>query len=110
MRLKQVLVILTVAGFSFSGCSINTKEPPPSTDIDDTVFAEHVRVLASDEFQGRKPGTDGEDKTVSYLVENFRKLGLKPGNGKSYIQQVPLLQITAAAAAGTPSVDEIRAW
>jgi Zn-dependent M28 family amino/carboxypeptidase len=99
MRLKQVLVILTVAGFSFSGCSINTKEPPPSTDIDDTVFAEHVRVLASDEFQGRKPGTDGEDKTVSYLVENFRKLGLKPGNGKSYIQQVPLVQITAAAAA-----------
>ena len=77
---------------------MNTKEPPPSTDIDDTAFAEHVRVLASDEFQGRKPGTVGEDKTVSYLVENFRRLGLKPGNGNSYIQPVPLVQITAADA------------
>ena len=90
---------MTVAGFGLSGCSVNTKEPPPSTDIDDTAFAEHVRVLASDEFQGRKPGTAGEDKTVGYLVENFRKLGLKPGNGNSYIQQVPLLQITATDAA-----------
>ena len=81
------------------GCTIHPKEPPPSTDIDDTAFAEHVRGLASDEFQGRKPGGPGEDKTVSYLIEQFRKLGLKPGNGKSYVQQVPLVQITAGADA-----------
>ena len=45
------------------------------------------------------PEQPGEDKTVGYLIENFRKLGLKPGNGASYVQQVPLVQITASADA-----------
>jgi Zn-dependent M28 family amino/carboxypeptidase len=81
-----------------SGCSMQPKEPPPSTDIDDTAFGNHVRVLASDEFLGRKPGTAGEDKTVTYLIENFRKIGLKPGNGNSYVQSVPLVQIIATDA------------
>src|SRR5258708_37030398 len=56
-------------------------------------------MLPSDDFLGRNPGTPGEDKTVAYLIENFRKLGLKPGNGSSYVQQVPLVQITAGADA-----------
>jgi Zn-dependent M28 family amino/carboxypeptidase len=107
MRLKRYLAVLTVAGLGICGCTVHPKEPPPSTDIDDTIFGDHVRVLASDEFQGRKPGSLGEDKTVSYLVDNFRKLGLKPGNDKSYVQQVPLVQITAgvdaAMSAGGPT-------
>jgi Zn-dependent M28 family amino/carboxypeptidase len=70
---------------------------PVSTDIDDTAFGDHVRVLASDDFLGRKPGSAGEEKTVAYLIDQFHKLGLKPGNGTSYIQPVPLLQITASA-------------
>src|SRR3984885_6079669 len=98
MRVSRLLVVLAVAGL-LPGCSIHPKEPPPSTDIDDTAYGDHVRVLASDDFQGRKPGTPGEDKTVGYLIENFRKLGLKPGNGTSYVQQVPLVQITASADA-----------
>ena len=98
MRVSRLLVILTVLGL-LPACSLNPKEPPPSTDIDDTAFGDHVRALASDDFQGRKPGTPGEDKTVAYLIENFRKLGLKPGNGTSYVQQVPLVQITAGADA-----------
>src|SRR5580700_12109750 len=96
MRVSRLLVVLSVAGL-LAGCSLNPKEPPPSTDIDDTAFGDHVRALASDDFQGRKPGTPGEDKTVSYLIENFHKLGLKPGNGASYVQQVPLVQIAAGA-------------
>jgi Zn-dependent M28 family amino/carboxypeptidase len=71
------------------------KVPPPSTDIDEIGFRDDVRVLASDEFEGRKPGTPGEEKTVAFLVEQFRKLGLKPGNGESYLQQVPLVEIVA---------------
>ena len=96
MRVSRLLVLLTVMGL-LPACSLNPKEPPPSTDIDDTAFGDHVRALASDDFQGRKPGTPGEDKAVAYLIENFRKLGLKPGNGTSYVQQVPLVQITAGA-------------
>src|ERR1700749_4034435 len=98
MRLKD-LVVLAIAGLGLSAGTVRPKEPPPSTEIDDTVCADHVRVLASDEFQGRKPGTTGEDKTVSYLVDNFKKLGLKPGQDKSYVQSVLLLQITAGADA-----------
>src|SRR5580698_5695717 len=98
MRVRRLLLLLSLAGL-LPGCSIHPKEPPPSTDIDDTVYGDHVRVLASDDFQGRKPGMPGEDKTVAYLIENFHKLGLKPGNAASYVQQVPLVQITASADA-----------
>ena len=52
----------------------------------------HIRVLASDEFGGRAPGTEGEDKTVAYLTQQFQRLGLKPGNGDSYIQTVPMIE------------------
>jgi Zn-dependent M28 family amino/carboxypeptidase len=98
MKVRRLLLILTLAGL-LPGCNPHPKEPPPTTDIDDTAYGDLVRVLASDDFQGRKPGTPGEDKTVNYLIENFHKLGLKPGNDKSYVQSVPLVQITASADA-----------
>lgn len=62
-------------------------------------YREHIARLASDEFGGRKPGTPDETKTVSYLVEQFRKLGLEPGNRGSYTQSVPLVEVTAGADA-----------
>ncbi len=95
MRIKRIGVVLALVGWMLPGCTVAPKEPP-STEIDDTAYADHVSVLASDDFQGRKPGTPGEDKTIGYLVEKFRKLGLKPGNGSSFIQQVPLVEIAAA--------------
>jgi Zn-dependent M28 family amino/carboxypeptidase len=98
MTVRRLLLVLSIAAL-LPGCSFRSKEPPPSTDIDDTAYGDRVRVLSSDDFQGRKPGTPGEDRTVSYLIENFHKLGLKPGNGASYVQQVPLVQITAGADA-----------
>jgi Zn-dependent M28 family amino/carboxypeptidase len=98
MKVRRLLLIFALAGL-LPGCNPHPKEPPPTTDIDDTAYGDLVRVLASDDFQGRKPGTPGEDQTVSYLIENFRKLGLKPGNDKSYVQSVPLVQITASADA-----------
>ena len=59
----------------------------------------HPRVLSSDEFEGRAPGSKGEEKTVSYLVDEFKKAGLKPGNTDgTYLQRVPLVGITAAPA------------
>ncbi|GAA5083287.1 M28 family metallopeptidase [Lysobacter panacisoli] len=58
-------------------------------------FAEHVKVLASDEFEGRAPGSPGEDKTVQYLEAQFKRMGLQPGNGDSYFQTVPMVETTA---------------
>jgi hypothetical protein len=78
-----------------AACAASHKIPPPSTEIDDAVFRNDVRLLASEEFSGRKPGTPGEEKTVTFLTEQFKKLGLKPTVGESYVQPVPLLEIAA---------------
>jgi Zn-dependent M28 family amino/carboxypeptidase len=54
-------------------------------------LTEHIKTLASDEFEGRAPGTPGEANTVAYLQAEFRKLGLKPGNPDgSWVQAVPM--------------------
>src|SRR5580765_2303034 len=56
----------------------------------------HIRTLASDEFEGRAPGTKGEQLTVAYLASAFQRMGLKPGNPDgTYVQAVPLAGITA---------------
>jgi hypothetical protein len=74
------------------------------------VYRAHIARLASDEFGGRKPGTVDDQRTLAYLEAEFRKLGLKPGNGKSFLQEVPIVEITAAPDArlefktGTDSV------
>jgi len=58
-------------------------------------YRRHVETLASDEFGGRAPGSPGEELTVDYLVKHFEKLGLEPGNGDSYTQDVPLVWVEA---------------
>jgi Zn-dependent M28 family amino/carboxypeptidase len=68
-------------------------------DIDADAVLAHTKVLSSDEFEGRAPGTKGEERTVSYLVDQFKKIGLKPGNtNRTYIQKVPLVGITPSPA------------
>ncbi|MBI2814913.1 MAG: M28 family peptidase [Opitutae bacterium] len=68
----------------------------PKPEISSANILAHVKVLASDEFEGRSPGTPGEDKTVAYLIAEFKKLGLQPGNPDgTYIQNVPLVGITS---------------
>jgi len=63
--------------------------------IDGTAVLEHVRILASDEFEGRAPGTRGEELTVSYIIERLQSLGLRPGNPDgTYVQFVPLVGTT----------------
>jgi Zn-dependent M28 family amino/carboxypeptidase len=60
-------------------------------------FAQQVKVLASDEFEGRAPGSRGEQLTTQYLKSQFERLGLKPGNGDSFFQTVPMVETTADA-------------
>ena len=55
-----------------------------------------VRRLSSDGFEGRAPATAGEDSTVNYLVDAFKRMGLEPGNPDgTYVQEVPLVGISA---------------
>ncbi|MCJ7681903.1 MAG: M28 family metallopeptidase, partial [Candidatus Aminicenantes bacterium] len=70
-------------------------------DIDNalaTITAEELaadtKVLGSDEFEGRFPASKGEDLTVAFMEKAFREAGAEPGNGDSYVQDVPMVEIT----------------
>ena len=60
-----------------------------------TTMQDVTAKLASDEFEGRAPGTPGEEKTVALLIERFKAAGLQPGNKGSWTQDVPLVEMTA---------------
>jgi Zn-dependent M28 family amino/carboxypeptidase len=63
--------------------------------IDKNALLQHIRILSSDSYEGRFPGTKGEDLTVEYIRKQFVSLGLKPGNPNgTYIQKVPMLGTT----------------
>ncbi|NTZ43783.1 M28 family peptidase [Altererythrobacter sp. SALINAS58] len=64
--------------------------------IDLSIMKDVTRTLSSDEFEGRAPGTVGEEKTVSLLIDRFAKAGLQPGNKGSWVQEVPLVEITGS--------------
>jgi len=65
----------------------------PSGPIDPKIMSDIVKTLASDAFQGRSPGTPGEAKTVDYLIERFKALGVEPaGDQGGWTQAVPLLR------------------
>jgi Zn-dependent M28 family amino/carboxypeptidase len=55
-------------------------------------LAAHIKTLAADEFEGRSPGGIGERMTTTYLKTEFERLGLKPGNGDSFFQAVPMVE------------------
>jgi len=64
--------------------------------INTAQLIEHVKVLASDEFGGRAPSSEGERLTLEYLTEQFKAIGFEPGNGDSFLQEVPLVSIEAS--------------
>jgi len=64
----------------------------PEAEIE-AILHEHVAILASDEFEGRAPATPGEEKTISYLMDQFEALGIAPGNNGSYFQSVDVTEI-----------------
>src|SRR5215471_12268840 len=68
-------------------------DPPKDAEnaIDSAGLLEHIKVLSDDQFEGRAPGSKGEEESVRYITAQFQKLGLKPGNPNgTYIQEVPM--------------------
>jgi hypothetical protein len=66
-----------------------------SPDINAADFAELDKTLSSDAFEGRGPGTPGEDKSVEYIKAQMQRIGLKPGNNGEWFQTVPMVETTA---------------
>jgi len=67
--------------------------PAPAPAFDVQRFSQDVKTLSDDSFEGRAPATEGEKKTIAYIVERMRAAGLQPGGpaGK-WTQNVPLLK------------------
>jgi Zn-dependent M28 family amino/carboxypeptidase len=114
MKIAWVSVCLAIA---VAACSSEPRAPEPSAAastsastaphvpigqlpaVDMTALLQHTRVLSSDEYEGRAPGTKGEELSVRYLADQFQKAGLKPGNTDgTYFQKVPLVGITPRPA------------
>jgi hypothetical protein len=87
MRLLGIVAIFPVLPFTFAQTPVPENLAPIRVDR----ILQHIRTLASDDFEGRGPGSDGETKTIQYLVQQFRSFGLQPGNPDgTYLQRVPI--------------------
>ena len=95
------LLVASAVLLIVSACQVRPQETPAETGtdvvegVDPGSLLGRVRTLASDEFEGRAPGSPGEEKTIGYLTEQFGSLGLVPGNPDgTWVQKVPLVGIT----------------
>jgi Zn-dependent M28 family amino/carboxypeptidase len=94
--MNRHLVLLTILFSTAALCCSATHAAGAMTEHDFKAaitagdFAAHIRTLASDAFGGRGPATEGEEKTLRYLRDQFERMGLAPGNGDSYFQVVPV--------------------
>nr|WP_295661149.1 M20/M25/M40 family metallo-hydrolase [Polymorphobacter sp.] len=70
----------------------------PVSGITDASLKRDTSTLASDAFEGRRPGTPGGDKAVAYITQRMQAIGLKPGNHGKWTQDVPLVTITTDPA------------
>jgi Zn-dependent M28 family amino/carboxypeptidase len=101
-RTIPVLVLSLLTPLVVTSC--DDKQPAPVAAASPAVQVEadlhrHTAVLAADEFEGRAPATRGEELTVTYLKEQFEALGLQPGNGDSWFQDVPVTSIESSPGA-----------
>ncbi len=88
----MVLIITVVS------CNPKSDYQQAEDQISESDYRKMVKILGSDEFQGRLPGTIGEEKTITYLADEFKKLGLKPAFNGSFFQEVPLIGFTTRLA------------
>lgn len=106
MRISSTLKVAGLAGLAMLAACKQGDTPTAAPVIPDialpdlslTTLQDVTKELSSDAFEGRSPGTAGEEKTVAYLIKKFEEAGLKPGNNGKWTQDVPLVEITAQNA------------
>ncbi|WP_437921737.1 M28 family metallopeptidase [Sphingobacterium sp. LRF_L2] len=95
-----ILSVLSILGLS---CQERQADHSIATTLDsvalsaitESTYSQYVNQLSSDEFLGRKPFTKGDTLAVQYIEKQFKELGLSPGNGESYFQEVPMVETTS---------------
>jgi Zn-dependent M28 family amino/carboxypeptidase len=91
--LLTTCAVLTLAGLA--ACDRGDGFEAASETIRAEELSQGIQVLAADSMGGRSPASWGEERTVRYLRDRFEALGLEPGNGASWVQEVPLVSLTA---------------
>ena len=94
MSLRALFVILII----YAPACVPENEQQAIDSITASILHKHIAILASDEFGGRAPFSEGEKKTLDYLENEFRSMGLEPGSGDSYLQAVPLYSTTITSS------------
>jgi Zn-dependent M28 family amino/carboxypeptidase len=106
-RFSLLCLLLAATACSRNGASVPQSSQGSSPTVavasmpkaDPQAILGHIKVLSSDEYEGRAPGTKGEELTLKYIQDQFKALNLKPGNADgSYLQKVPLVGITGTEA------------
>ena len=109
--MRTSLAFLVASTLSILAAAPEDRLKPALDAITPDGLLAHIKILASDEFEGRAPGSKGEELSVKYISDQFRAIGLKPGNPDgSYIQEVPLAGIVSdphltLTVAGKPPVE-----
>jgi Zn-dependent M28 family amino/carboxypeptidase len=124
MQKRILLVVLIVALVSLViGCttaptnqatntaattaSVPAELKPAFDAITATDIMAHTKALSADEYEGRGPGTKGEELTVNYLTQQLQRIGLKPGNPDgTFVQKVPLVGFTGEATGSFTAGDK----
>lgn len=98
-NLKRFFPLLLIPVL-FSACSQEPDYSSSLESINEESLMSHIMALSADSMMGRAPGTEGEQKTVDYIISEYRKYGLQPGMPDgSFIQHVPVIgQVTARDA------------
>lgn len=97
--MKHYLPLGALLSLTLTACTLTNNTAQDKLDgeqsINATDLAQHIKVLASDEFGGRAPASEGEKLTLDYLTQAFKKMGYQGGNNGSFLQAVPMVSIEA---------------
>ena len=98
----RIMTLALISALALTACKkveespVKVEAPEMSVpELSEATMKEVTRELSLDSYEGRAPGSAGEEKTVAYLIEKFKAAGLEPGNKGSWTQDVPLVEITA---------------
>jgi Zn-dependent M28 family amino/carboxypeptidase len=102
-RIKPLFLPVLLAG-AFAACQSSSPDTGEAGAAETVAaltaesYGAYLTALAADDMEGRKPFTSGEQKTLDYLEQEFKALGVEPGNGNSYFQEVPMVEVNTTAS------------
>jgi len=94
MKFRAAIAAVTLVAFAAPSATIPAWAKGADARVTEAQLAGHIKILASDAFEGRAPGTEGEDRTIAYIVGEWAKAGLEavPGSATPWLQPVPFVE------------------